>query len=189
MPINDAGVKPPPRKATAQRSTPVTRNAASVADTKSMAEKRRDGLLGLASLAQGVCMMTNQWADAAAIGQHFPPVAQELANIADANDTIAKPIDFLIEVGPYGALITAVLPLALQIMANHRMVDASRLIGRGVVPPEVLEAQMKAQTAAMQAEAMRAHQAALAEAEAAQKAFEEMVSQQNAAMNGAKVAA
>lgn len=188
MPINaPANVQAPPRKANAQRSTPV--KSAPVANTMSLNERRKAGLLGLASLAQGVCMMTDQWADAAAIGQHFPPVAEELANIADANDAIAKPIDFLIEIGPYGALITAVLPLALQIMANHRIVDANRLVSRGIVPPEVLEAQIKAQTAMMQAEAMRAHQQALAEAQEAQKAFEEMLAQQSEMMNGSKAAA
>lgn len=187
MPINDSAVKPPPRKVGSQRSTPV--KSAPVVNTQSPNERRRDGLLGLASLAQGVCMMTNQWADVAAIGQHFPPVAAELANIADANETIAKPIDFLIEIGPYGALITAVMPLALQIMANHRIVDANRLLARGVVPPEVLEAQARAQAAQMQAEYMRAQQEAMAEAEAATKALEQMMIQRNEMMNGAKVAA
>jgi hypothetical protein len=120
-------------------------------------------------------MMTRQWADAAAIGQHFPPVAQELANIADNNETIAKPIDFLIEVGPYGALITAAMPLVLQIMANHKMIDASQLVSQGVVPPEVLESQMKAQVAQMQARAMREQQQALQDANKAQAEFAEMM--------------
>lgn len=188
MPINDsAAVKAPPRK-TGQRSTPVRSAPAPLADTRSLNERRRDGLIALSGMAQGLCLMTQQYADAATIGQHFPPIAVELANIADDNDVIAKPIDFLIAVGPYGALITACIPFALQIMANHRIIDGNRMIGQGVTPPEVLEAQMKAQIAGMQAEAMRAQQAALAEAEAAQRAFEEIVAKRHEAMNN-KVAA
>lgn len=186
MPINaPATVKAPPRKS-GPRSTPV-RATTPAADTQSPYERRRDGLIGLGSLAQGICMLTQQWADAATIGQHFPPIASELAKIADENETVAKPIDFLIAVGPYGALITAVMPFALQLMANHRIIDGSRMMNQGVVPPEVLEAQMKAQVAAMQAEAMRAQQIAMKEAEAAQKAFDDIINERRDAM--AKAAA
>ena len=146
-------------------------------ETQSLTERRAEGLNGLAQLFQGVCLMTGQYADAAAIGQHFPPVAMELAKVADTSDVVAKPIDFLIEIGPYGALIAAAMPLALQLMANHKMIDASRLGGQGVVPPEVLEAQMKAQVARMQAEAMQAQQMAIREAREAQRAFEAMMAE------------
>ncbi len=125
-------------------------------------------------------MMTQQWADAAAIGQHFPNLAQELANVADANETIAKPIDFLIEVGPYGALIAAAMPLTLQILANHKVIDATKMIGQGIVPPEVLESQMKAQVAKMQADAIRTQQEAIMEAQIAQRDYEQLLKEAEA---------
>jgi hypothetical protein len=125
--------------------------------------------------------MTGLYADAAAIGQHFPPVAKELANIADGSEFLAKPIDLLIEVGPYGALVAAAMPLALQIMANHGIVDASRMMGQGVVPPEVLEAQMKAEMARMQADALRQQQEAIEEAQASQRAYETLLQNANGA--------
>jgi hypothetical protein len=167
MPIDVSAVKAPPRKSTGTR-TPTK----ATVETKSPNERRVEGLLGLAQLGQGFCLITQQWADAAAIGKHFPPVAVELANIADGNEFIAKPIDFLIEVGPYGALVTAAMPLVMQILANHKIIDASKLINQGVVPPEVLEAQMKAQVAKMQADAMREQAQAMAEAEAAQAQYQ-----------------
>jgi hypothetical protein len=125
--------------------------------------------------------MTGQYADAAAVGTHFQPVAKELANIADGSDAVAKPIDFLIEIGPYGALVSALMPLTLQVMANHNMIDASRLMGQGVVPPAVLEAQMQAQVAGMQMQAMVAQKQAVEEAQKVRAEYEQMMSADKAA--------
>jgi len=119
--------------------------------------------------------MMGQYADAAAIGMHWGPVASELARIADSNETIAKPIDFMIEIGPYGALLEAAIPFVLQILANHKLIKAEAMLGSNVVTPEVLDAQMKAQVMRTQAQAMRAQQAALADAQAAQAEMEEMM--------------
>ena len=124
--------------------------------------------------SQATTLMTGLNADAAAIGMFFPSIATELAGVAETSEMVAKPIDFLIEIGPYGGLIAAVMPFALQIAANHRMLDASRLASQGVVPPEVLEAQMQAKVARLQADALREQQAAVQEAQAAMRDFEAM---------------
>lgn len=150
-------------------------------DTRTVNQKRVDGLNGVGQLAQGLCLMTGGFADAMAIGTHFPPLAKEVANIADSQEIVGKGVDFLIQVGPYGALIAAGMPFVLQIMANHRMIDASRLVSQGVVPPEVLEAQAKAQVAKIQAEALREQQQAIREAKEAQAAYEEQLAQQRQA--------
>jgi hypothetical protein len=175
MPIDmSQAVKAPPRKSTPGRSN--ARQAAAVQPaTQSLNEARRQGLMGLAQLGQGVALLFGQYADAAAIGQFFPPVAAELANVADGNDTFAKPIDILIEVGPYGGLIAAVLPFGLQIAANHGWVKAETLAGQGVVPPQVLESQMKARMAQMQAEALRQQRDAIRQAQEAQREFDAML--------------
>jgi hypothetical protein len=181
MPIDMSNAKAPPRKKTPATRTP-TKVVPETSDN-SLNAKRVDGVLGLAQIGQALCVMLGQNADAAAIGTHFPPIAQELANIADSNDAIAKPIDFLLEVGPYGALIAAVLPFGLQIAANHGWVDASRLMGQGVVPPAVLEAQMQAQIARMQTEAVRQQQEAINEARKASAAYEQMMADEQVAQN------
>lgn len=142
--------------------------------------------MGLGQLIQGLCVMTGQYADAATIGMHGSPVAKELANIAEANETIAKPIDFLIEIGPYGALLEACIPMVMQVLANHGIIKAEAMLGSNIVPPQVLEAQMKAQIMRMQAQAMRDQQQALAEAQAAQREMQEMMAAQNG--NGAVAA-
>jgi len=67
--------------------------------------------------------------------------------------------------------------LLLQVLANHKVVDAAALAGQGVVPPEVLESQMRAQVAQMQANAMAEQQRAIAEAQAAEKHYTDMVAQ------------
>lgn len=178
MPIDmsAASVKAPQRKPAASKASAGTPR---MVEYRSPAEKRTEGLNGIGQLGQGLCLMFGQYADAAAIGMHWGPVASELAKIADSNETVAKPIDFLIEVGPYGALVEAALPFVLQILANHKLIKAEAMLGSNVVTPEVLDAQMKAQVMRTQAQAMRAQQAALADAQAAQSEMEEMMRQQN----------
>lgn len=180
MPINTSGIKVPTRRTNTPKST--TANA-SIAQTQSPNEKRTLGLMGLGQLGQGILLMTGQYADAATIGSHWGPIAKELANIADDNESFAKPIDLLIAVGPYGALLQAVLPLALQLATNHKLIAADALLGQGVVPPEVLESQMKAQVYRMQLEAKREQQEALREARNAQAEFERMMAEDDAPVN------
>lgn len=183
MPIDTSGVKVPTRRTNAPKATAAS---ASIAQIQSPNEKRTLGLMGLGQVGQAVLLSTKQYADAAAIGAHWGPIAKELANIADANEAFARPIDFLIEIGPYGALVQAVLPLALQIAANHKLIPAESMLGQGVVPPEVLESQMVAQVLRMQSEAKREQQQALREARDAQAEFERMMAEDNAFNEAAK---
>jgi hypothetical protein len=177
MPIDmSAATRAPQRKTTTSKATA---SPVKVADYKSATEKRSEGLNGLGQLAQGFCLMMGQYADAATFGMHWPPMARELANVAESNEAIAKPIDFLIEIGPYGALIEAAIPFVMQMLANHRLIKAEAMFGSNIVPPEVLDAQMKAKVMRMQAEAMRDQQAALAEAQAAQREMSEMMAAQS----------
>jgi hypothetical protein len=163
--------KAPPRK----RAASPAKAAVAVPEEQTQLQKRTEGLMGLGQLIQGGCMMFGQYADAGAIGTHFPNLGVELAKAADSSEVIAKPIDFLIELGPYAGLIAAGMPLVLQLMANHRMLNAGMLMGQGVVSPEVLDAQMKARMAQMQAEAMRAQQEAIQQAQQAQQEYDELM--------------
>jgi hypothetical protein len=167
--------KAPPRKVgTRSGRTPA------VQETASKTEMRANGLMGLGQIAQAACVTFGNYADAAAIGHFFPPLATEVVKVAENVEWLAGPIDFLIEVGPYTALFAAALPFGLQIAANHGWLDGSKLYSQGVMPPEILEAQMKAQIAKVQADAMRAQQQALQEAREAQEAFEAMMTREAA---------
>jgi hypothetical protein len=179
--IDMSAASAPPKKRTPNTRTATKQVAAPAAEVSSHVQRRSEGLQGIAQMAQGVCAVVGLYADAAAIGMFFPPVAVELAKVADSNETIAKPIDFLIEVGPYGALVGAVMPFAFQIAANHGWIDASRLAGQGVVPPAVLEAQMQAQMLQMAADAQKAQNAALAQAQRAQDEYKAAMAEAQAA--------
>lgn len=172
-------VKAPPRK-TGVRAP---RQTAAKVDTRSNVERRSEGLKDLGQLGQGGLLMARQWADAATVGKYWPDVADELAKLADQYEYIAKPIDVLIQVGPFSALVLAAMPMVMQMMANHGALDPAGLASYGVVPPQVLEAQMKAEVARMQAEALRAQQEALQEAAEAQREYDRYIAQQ-AALEG-----
>lgn len=186
MPIDmSAAVKAPPRK-NAPRKAAASTAVATTVDTRTPFERRNQGLVELGQGAAGICLMTRQYADAAAVNQHFPPIARELALLADQHESIAKPIDFLIELGPWYGIVMAAMPLVLQIMANHKMLNAAAMAGMGVVPPDVLENQAKAQIARMQAAALAEQQEAMLEAQRAQQQYEETLAKTQASENGAK---
>lgn len=185
MPIDmtaATSVKAPPRKIASTSKT----SAKVATDTRTEYEKRVEGLDGLGQLGQGICIIAQQYADAAAVGKYWPPISIELSKLAETNKSVATTVDFLIGVGPYGALIAAVLPLALQIGANHKLVDAERMSSYGIVVPEVLEAQMKAEMLRMQAQAMMEQQHALKEAQRAQEMYERAVRETQQNQNGAE---
>lgn len=166
-----AATAPPKRRSPNTRAS--VKAAAVVPEPEvSKAQVREAGMNGLAQMVMGACSIVGWYADAATINQFFPPVSHELAKIADNNETISKPIDTLIAVGPYGALLGVLLPFGMQVAANHGWIDASRLGAQGVMPPAVMEARAKAQMLEMAAEAQRRQNEALAAAREAQTAFE-----------------
>src|ERR1700760_1659719 len=119
-----SAAKAPPRRATSAKTRV---GKATEQDTRTVTQKRAEGLMDLAQLGQGICLLMGQYADAAAIGTLFSPVASELANVTENHEILAKPIYFMIEVGPYGALIAASMPFVMQIAANHKLINAGML--------------------------------------------------------------
>lgn len=175
MPI-DMSAAPAPAKKRTPNTRAVTKSATTTkVETESLHQRRTNGILGAAQMVQAGCIMLGLKADAAAIGRFAGPIAPELANCAETSDVIAKPVDFLIEAGPYGALITTAIPLILQLLANHKVISASSLGGQGIVPPEVLEAQMDAEMLRLQAAAAQEQREAIRQAKEAQAAYEEAV--------------
>lgn len=161
MPITN-GVTAPPAKTT------VSKPAGPKPVSKKTAE-REEAVLGIGQLAQVPLIATGNYADAGAIAAHFPNIAHELAVLADREASIAGIIDPLMKVGPYTALVAAVLPLAMQIMVNHGRGQAGMM---GTVKPEMLESQIKVGLA----------QAELAMKQAEQEAMDQLKAME-AAMN------
>ena len=116
-----------------------------------------DGLNALGGMAVFGLTMAKQYADAAAVSMHGPNVFHELAVLADQNEKVASVLSYLTEAGPYAGILTASMPLVLQILANHGRVDASRMPPELVTPPAVLESQVMAEMAQQRA-AMAAQQ-------------------------------
>lgn len=75
------------------------------------------GVLAIAGMQKPVLA-----ADAAAISIHSPGIAKALHDLANERPEIAAVLDKVLQVGPYGVLIAAVAPLALQLLANHEAI-------------------------------------------------------------------
>jgi hypothetical protein len=139
--------------------------------TPTIADEREDAVNGVFQLAGLGCIMFGQYSDAGAISLHCPPIAHEIAELAEKNEQVAKGVDVLLQVGPYAGLVAAIMPLVLQLMANHKVVDADKMPGANVVKPEVLEAQVKTSMAKQAMMAMQAQREAEEELAEMQKAM------------------
>lgn len=119
-------------------------------------EKREEAILGGFQIAALGAVTFGQFADSGAISMHGESISHEMAVLAEDNEQFATSIDSFLKVGPYAALIGAVLPLALQLLVNHNLIPQKFIPGGQVVPPDMLEAQVKTELIQMQMEAMRA---------------------------------
>jgi hypothetical protein len=126
-------------KAPAQRKQPA--RAVTRQDKTAGRRENVDGIFKLVSL---LCVMRGGYADAGAFAQHGPPVAKEVADLAETNDKIASWVDYLSEAGPYMGLAVATLPLVMQLLANHGRLDVDKLpADSGIIDPKVLERKVK----------------------------------------------
>lgn len=164
--------------APAKRSAP-RKSAVSSQPAITQTEARQQGLLGLGQIAGAICVMRGWYADAGAIGLHWPNVSRETANLAAQNESIGKAIDYLNNAGPYAGILTAALPLALQILANHDRIDADKITGLDVMPPAALEAKVKANMERQRAEVMKEAEDAKREAERLTAATQNGASHEN----------
>lgn len=106
-------------------------------------QDREDALNGIWTAAAAFCMMGNQWADAGAISTHGPGISREAAALSLKYEKVGNALDALANVSPFANLLGAVMPMVMQIAANHKMVPAAALAGIGVKDPGVLESQMR----------------------------------------------
>lgn len=107
------------------RKTPVGGKSTSTRSKKKDAPQYYDGIMGMFQIAGVGLMMAGGdknkafTADSAAIATYGPDVAKSLDLLAQERPEIAAVLDKLLAVGPYGLVIGAVVPLAMQIAANH----------------------------------------------------------------------
>lgn len=97
----------------------------------------REALSGLLQLPAGVLAIvggqTDKYgrlthpellADAAVIEAYTPPIVEAVNDLALQRPEVAAVLDRIVKVGPYGAIIAAVVPMAMQLLANHNVVPA-----------------------------------------------------------------
>jgi hypothetical protein len=177
MPITEPSA---PERKTTPGTSRASRPASQPAPSRTAA--RAEAIDGIFQIAGTACVVTKNYADAGAIALHKDAIALETAKVADANEKVAALIDKLTSVGPYAGLLTAVLPLALQLAANHGRIDATKTGGlMGIQTPEVLAAQIRAEMDNKKAEFLREQELAARRASDAQMAVAKMESRINAA--------
>lgn len=135
--VGREAASPPPVK-TAAKKTP-----AKIIQGKTAQQAYTEAAEGGLQIAAFAATAVGLHADAAAISMHAENVAPEIAKLAEGNAKVAAGLEWLTENGPYAALISACLPMLLQVAVNHGLVKAERFAGTGVVNPGVLEARFK----------------------------------------------
>ncbi len=118
------------RKSTSRPSAP-----------RSKAPDFRPGLNGMFQLIAAPLAFV-QPLDAMAVAQHGPNVAEALNDLAQERPEVAMVLQRLLSVGPYGLVIAAVLPLAVQVLHNHDVLPAVAAQRLGAVPKEQLLAEL-----------------------------------------------
>lgn len=74
--------------------------------------------------------------DGIAVATHTPAIAEALHSLAMEEPRVAAVLDKVLSVGPYGALLGALVPLAAQIAVNHKKLPAGTM---GAMEPEALK--------------------------------------------------
>jgi hypothetical protein len=107
------------------------------------ADARYQGINSLFQLSAIGLLARHQYADAGALRNHGPSISREIVTLADTDERVATFVDYLTTAGPYTGLMMAVLPLVLQLAANHGRIDADKTMMPGIVPPAELEREVK----------------------------------------------
>lgn len=124
-----------PRQAYRNTGRPVGRPPGVGNKSKAGEPDYRSGILGIAQLAAAPLAFTAP-ADAAAVMMHAPPIADALHNLAVERPEVARVLDTVLAVGPYGAVIAAVLPLVVQLLHNHGVLSTPMAVAMGATPKD-----------------------------------------------------
>lgn len=177
MPINP--MPSPPPKVTRATATATAKKAATESNSEKILKSREEAVNGIFQVGQLVCILSKNWADAGAIETHAPNVSRETAALGARYEKVGTTLDALAQVGPFTAIIGAVVPLILQIATNHNKIPADKVASFGVVSPEVLETQAKMQMQRMQYEMLMIQRQQEQAMRQEQAAFDEMMAEES----------
>lgn len=107
----------------------------------------RAGIAGLIQIPAGILGMAGQFnedlaLDGAALAMHAPVLAEAINDLAQDQPAVAAALDRILAAGPYGALLGSLIPLALQIAANHKLLPDAAVRGGGALPREEFRARL-----------------------------------------------
>lgn len=104
------------------------------------------GLIQLAAAPLAVAGVRSEAcrADAAALVLHAETLAEAVQQTAEAVPQFAAVLDRVLSVGPYGALLAAAMPLAVQLAANHNLIPAQAAEAMGAMSRETLLTELQA---------------------------------------------
>jgi hypothetical protein len=86
-------------------------------------------------------------ADGMALAMHAPALAEALNETAKAQPSVGRALESIMKAGPYGAIIGAMVPLVMQLAANHKLMNPAPAMG--IHDPADLVAANNEQLAAM----------------------------------------
>ncbi len=110
-------------------------------------------------------------ADGVAVAMHAPGIAEAVNQAAKMDPRIAQALESMNKAGPWATLAFAVLPLAMQIAANHGVIPSNP--NMGIHTPQDLAAGSNANMEQQLREAAAAQAAEQADADANAKLFQD----------------
>lgn len=90
----------------------------------------RPGFLGLAQMGSFVASFFSP-IDAIAVQDHASNIAEAVQVTADNDPKFAAAMDRILSAGPYAALLSATIPMVVQILHNHDKVPGEIVKGMG----------------------------------------------------------
>lgn len=122
------------RQAAREKAGRVSKGTTRRATSKTTPTDYRAGVVGLLQIPAfvlGILGRRNEafGLDAATVTLHSGNIAEAVNETAQQDERIAAALDKMLEVGPYGALFAAMMPVALQIAANHGKIPANKDLG------------------------------------------------------------
>lgn len=119
-----------------------TAGAAKKSAPGSQRARYAEGVAGLLQVPAMVLSFTHP-VDGYSVAMHTPGISGAVADLAVERPEVAAALDRVLAVGPYGALIGAVIPLAMQLMHNHGLVPEQAATAMGATPKRDIERHLK----------------------------------------------
>lgn len=97
----------------------------------------RPGILGMFQMI-ALPLAFKAPADAYAVGIHAEPIAEALNQLSLDRPEVAAVLEKILQVGPYGLLISALVPFGVQLMHNHNVIPEQMAVQMGATPKRII---------------------------------------------------